>query len=189
MENNRWNRRNALRMLLYATLYVIGTVATCVSGSIHPVFFVCYQITAGLLLSGVVIKAFDEIKAPGAAACFSAAMILVFIVIKDAAAWHVIPVIIIAILAEIVRRVCCYRWKGDLIATVIMTFSTFGYYGQIWFNRDYTYTCAIEEMPSGYADGLMAASPAWILPVVVLIGVAVSVLIINLTARIFKLNR
>jgi len=28
-------------------------------------------------------------------------------------------------------------------------------YGQIWFNRDYTYDCAVEEMPAGYADALM----------------------------------
>ena len=183
MEANRWNRKNALKMLLFAVLYVIGTVVTCVTGSIHPVFFVCYQITAGLLLSGVVIKAFDTIKAPGAAACFSAAMIIVFIVINDAAAWHVIPVVIIAVLAELVRKVYGYSRKGDRIAAVIMTFSTFGYYGQIWFNRDYTYKCAVEEMPAGYADKLMAVSPAWALPVVVLIGIAVSVLIIKLTAR------
>ncbi len=189
MENNRWNRNNALKMLLYAVLYVVGTVATCVSGSIHPVLFVCYQITAGLLLSGIVIKAFNTIKAPGVAACFSAAMIIVFIVINDAAAWHMIPVVIIAVLAELVRRLCGYSWKGDRIAAVIMTFSTFGYYGQIWFNRDYTYECAVEEMPAGYADGLMAASPSWVLPVVVLIGIAVSVLIIDLTARLFKLNK
>ena len=115
-------------------------------------------------------------------------MIIVFIAINDAAAWHVIPVVIIAVLAELVRRICVYSRKGDLIAAVIMTFSTFGYYGQIWFNRDYTYECAIEEMPAGYADGLMAASPAWALPVVVLIGIAVSVLIIRLTAKLFKLS-
>ena len=28
--------------------------------AIHPIFFVCYQITAGLLLSGVIIKAFSR---------------------------------------------------------------------------------------------------------------------------------
>lgn len=116
-------------------------------------------------------------------------MIIVFVAINDAAAWHVIPVVIIAVLAELVRRICVYSWKGDQIAAIIMTFSTFGYYGQIWFNRDYTYECAIEEMPSGYADGLMAVSPVWVLPVVILIGIAVSVLIINLTAKIFRLNQ
>lgn len=189
MENNKWNKNNALKMLLYAVSYVIGTVVTCVSGSIHPVLFVCYQITAGLLLSGIVIKAFDTVKAPGAAACFSSAMIIVFIAINDAAAWHVIPVVIIAFLAELIRRICVYSWKGDQVAAIIMTFSTFGYYGQIWFNRDYTYECAIEEMPSGYADGLMAASPAWALPVVIFIGIAVSVLIISLTAKFFRLSK
>ena len=28
----------------------------------------------------------------------------------------------------------------------IMTFSTFGYHGQIWFNQAYTYQCALEHM-------------------------------------------
>ena len=49
--NNKWNRKNALWMLLYAVLYAIVTAAVCVTGAIHPIFFVCYQITAGLLLS------------------------------------------------------------------------------------------------------------------------------------------
>ena len=44
--NNKWNRKNALWMLLYAALYAVVTAAVCVTGSIHPIFFVCYQITA-----------------------------------------------------------------------------------------------------------------------------------------------
>ena len=51
--NNKWNRNNALWMLLYAVLYAIVTAVVCVTGSIHPIFFVCYQITAGLLLSPI----------------------------------------------------------------------------------------------------------------------------------------
>jgi hypothetical protein len=62
-------------------------------------------------------------------------MILLLIVIRDAVAWHIIPLIIMAILAEIVRGVSKYSWNGDVIGTVIMSFSTFGYYGQIWLNR------------------------------------------------------
>ena len=76
-----------------------------------------------------------------------------------------------------------------MIAALIMTFSSFGYYGQIWFNRDYTYECAIEEMPAGYADGLMSASPTWALLVVVIVGIVVSVIISNITTKLFKLDR
>ena len=54
--NNKWNRNNALWMLLYAVLYAIATAAVCVTGSIHPIFFVCYQITAGLLLPPIIIE-------------------------------------------------------------------------------------------------------------------------------------
>lgn len=70
-----------------------------------------------------------------------------------------------------------YSWTGDVIAAVIMTFSSFGYYGQIWFNRAYTYECAIEEMPAGYGDTLMRMSLDWALPAVIIIGVILSVLI------------
>jgi hypothetical protein len=93
------------------------------------------------------------------------------------------------LLAEAVRAVRKYDWLGDVIATAVMTFSTFGYYGQIWFNRAYTYECAIEEMPAGYADGLMAASPAWSLPLVIVIGIVVSVAVAYLTAKLFKLEK
>ncbi len=76
-----------------------------------------------------------------------------------------------------------------MIAAVLMSFSSFGYYGQIWFNRAYTYECAVEEMPAGYADALMQASPAWALPVVVISGILLSLLISNITAKLFKLEK
>ena len=75
------------------------------------------------------------------------------------------------------------------IATMIMTFSTFGFYGQIWFNRTFTYEAAVDEMPAGYAEGLMAVSPDWAFPVVVVIGLALSAVICNVTAKLFKVEK
>ena len=46
----------------------------------------------------------------------------------------------------------------------------------------------VAEMPAGYADTLMAVSPAWALPVVIIIGIAVSVLVSNATAKIFRIE-
>lgn len=186
---NKWNEKNVLWMLLYAVLYAAGTAIVCFSGAIHPILFVCYQITAGILLSGIVIRAFNRVKAPGAALFLGLFMILLLVAIGDAVAWHVIPVIVIAILAEAARALTKYNWTGDVIGTAIMSFSSFGYYGQIWFNRAYTYECAIEEMPAGYADTLMSVSPAWTLPVVIVVGIAASVIIANLTAKLFKLEK
>ena len=185
---NKWNGKNALWMLLFLVLYLAGTAITCFMGAIHPIMFVCYQIVAGILLSGVVIKAFDRMKAPGVAAVLALGGILLFFLIGDASVWHCVPFLVIGIMAEIVRAVSKYSWTGDVISTAIMTFSTFGFYGQIWFNRDFTYTEAIEEMPAGYADTLMNCSPTWVFPVVVILGIAASVLIANLTVRIFKLG-
>lgn len=187
--DNKWNKKNALRVLLYAVLYAVLTALVCVTGSFHPVFFVCYQVTAGILLSGIIITAFRRVKAPGVAVCLFLGLLLLLLVIQDAVAWHVIPLVIIAVLAEIIRAAFKYNWIGDVIATILMTFSSFGYYGQIWFNRAYTYECAVEEMPAGYADGLMAVSPAWALPIVVIVGMIISVLISNVTAKLFKLEK
>ena len=177
--NYKWNRKNALWMLLYAVLYAIVTAIVCVTGSIHPIFFVCYQITAGLLLSPIVIRAFRRVQAPGVAVCLFLGMLLLLLIIRDAVMWHVVPLIVIAVLAETVRGMTNYSWSGDIAGTVLMSFSSFGYYGQIWFNRAYTYECAIEEMPAGYGDTLMSVSPAWALPVVVIVGMIVSVWIAN----------
>ena len=174
---NKWNRNNALWMLLYAVLYTIVTAVVCVTGSIHPVFFVCYQITAGLLLSPVIIRALRRVQAPGAAVCLFLGILLLLLIIRDAVMWHVVPLIVITVLAEIVRAMAKYSWAGDIVAAVLMSFSSFGYYGQIWFNRTYTYECAVEEMPAGYGDTLMSVSPVWAFPVVVTAGIIVSVLI------------
>ena len=184
--NNKWNRKNALWMLLYAVLYAIVTAAVCVTGSIHPIFFVCYQITAGLLLSPIVIRAFQRIQAPGAAVCLFLGIFLLLLIINDAVRWHVVPLIVITVLAEAVRGMTNYDRVGDVVGTVLMSFSSFGYYGQIWFNRAYTYECAIEEMPAGYGDTLMSVSPVWAFPVVVIIGMIVSVWIANVSMKRHK---
>ena len=184
--NNKWNRKNALWMLLYAVLYAIVTAAVCVTGAIHPIFFVCYQITAGLLLSPIVIRAFRRIQAPGAAVCLFLGILLLLLIINDAVRWHVVPLIVITVLAEAVRGMTSYSWAGDVVGTVLMSFSSFGYYGQIWFNRAYTYECAVEEMPAGYGDALMSVSPVWAFPVVVIIGMIVSVWIANVSMKRHK---
>ena len=178
--DNKWNRNNALWMLLYAVLYAIVTAVVCVTGSIHPIFFVCYQITAGLLLSPIIIRAFRRVQSPGAAVCLFLGMLLLLLIIRDAVMWHVVPLIIITVLAEIARAMAKYSWGGEIVAAVLMSFSSFGYYGQIWFNRAYTYECAVEEMPAGYGDTLMSVSPVWAFPVVVAAGIIVSVLITNI---------
>ncbi len=184
--NNKWNRKNALWMLLYAVLYAIVTAAVCVTGSIHPIFFVCYQITAGLLLSPIVIRAFRRVQAPGAAVCLFLGILLLLLIINDAVRWHVVPLIVITVLAEAVRGMTSYSWAGDVVGTVLMSFSSFGYYGQIWFNRAYTYECAVEEMPAGYGDTLMSVSPVWAFPAVVIIGIIVSVWIANVSMKRYK---
>ena len=102
---------------------------------------------------------------------------------KDAVLWHVVPLIVIAVLAEVVRGMTNYSRPGDVVAAVLMSFSSFGYYGQIWFNRAYTYECAVEEMPAGYGDTLMAVSPVWAFPVVVIVGIIVSVVIANVSMK------
>ena len=186
---NNWNKKNSLWMLLSVVLYVIASYIVCAIGAIHPVFFVCYQISAGILISGVVIRIFAKIKRPGAAAFLSLGVILTFILRNDASIWHIAPLIVMAVLAETVRAAAKYNWTGDVISTVIMTFSSFGLYGQIWFNRDYTYACALEEMPAGYADTLMSVSPTWALPVVIICGIVLSIIISNVTAKLFKLDK
>ena len=184
-----WNLKKGLWTALYAVLYAVMTAVVCVLGAIHPVMFVCYQVTAAVLVSGVVITAFRKLKAPGVALCLATGLLLLFVIIGDAVAWHVIPVIVIGVIAEVVRVLTKYSWSGDLIGTAIMSFSSFGYYGQIWFNRDYTYYCAVEEMPAGYADTLMSVSPTWAFVVVIIAGVVISVAISNVTAKIFKLDK
>ena len=113
-------------------------------------------------------------------------LLLHLIIIRDAVMWHVVPLIVITVLAEIVRGMTNYSWSGDVAGTVLMSFSGFGYYGQIWFNRAYTYECAVEEMPAGYGDTLMSVSPAWAFPVVVTVGMILSVWIANISMKMHK---
>lgn len=183
---NTWNRKNALWTLLYVALYAAGSAVVCVLGAVHPVMFVCYQIMAAVLLTGIAGKAFDRMKAPGAAACLALGMILLFFIIQDASPWHCVPLLVMGVLAEAVRFRFRYSGTGNLIASVIMNFSTFGFYGQIWLNRAYTYECAVEEMPAGYAETLMQCSPPWTFPVVVAVGILLSIAVYKMCAKQFR---
>ena len=82
---NKWSKKNALWMLLYVVLYASGTAIVCFTGAIHPIMFVCYQITAGILLSGIVIHAFRRIQAPGVAVCFALGVIALFFIYRTPA--------------------------------------------------------------------------------------------------------
>ena len=106
--------------------------------------------------------------------------------VDDANLWHCVPIIVIAVFAEIVRGICHYKAPGNLIASIMMSFSSFGYYGQIWFNRDYTYECDAEEMPAGYADSLMQCSPAWAFPAVIIAGIVLSAVMYGIAAKLFR---
>ena len=184
-----WNKKNTLRQLLYMLLYFAGYLLVCVLGSVHPVMFVLYQVVAGILLTGVLVKGFDRLQAPGVAASFAAILLLVFLIIGDFTPWHAIPVVVLAVAAEIAGLVMGNDKWGTVVAkSVIMSFATFGYYGQIWLNRDFTYEAAVEEMPAGYADALMKCSPGWAFPVVIVLGAALSVLSALVTAKLFNLN-
>ena len=44
----------------------------------------------------------------------------------------------------------------------------------------------IEEMPAGYGDTLMAVSPVWVFPVVVIVGIIVSIWIANISMKKHK---
>lgn len=187
---NKWNKKNALWLVLYIVLYAVMSTAVCVTGAIHPVMFVCYQVTAGVLVTGVAVRTFDRIRAPGAALCLSAGMTALFFLSGEASLWHCVPIIVIGILAETAGLIVGNeKWLAIVLKSVIMSFSTFGFYGQIWFNRNYTYVCAVDEMPAGYADTLMELSPAWSLMVVIAAGIAFSVMTANVTARLFKLKK
>lgn len=60
-----------------------------------------------------------------------------------------VPLIVIADLAAAVRRMANYSRTGDVIGTFLMSFSSFGYFGQILFNRAYICECVVKEMPAG----------------------------------------
>jgi hypothetical protein len=87
---------------------------------------------------------------------------------------------------NLLNQICHYKAPGNLIASIMMSFSSFGYYGQIWFNRDYTYECAAEEMPAGYADSLMQCSPAWAFPAVIIAGIVLSAVMYGIAAKLFR---
>ncbi len=55
---------------------------------------------------------------PGWKEIFGLGMILLLLIIQDAVAWHVIPIIVIAVMAEAVRANFKYNWMGHVIYVV-----------------------------------------------------------------------
>ena len=82
-----------------------------------------------------------QTQSPRSCPILSLGIILTFVFKSDASIWHIAPLIVMAVLTETVRIATKYNWIWNVIGTIIMTFSSFDLFSQMWFNRDCTYEC------------------------------------------------
>ena len=184
-----WNKRNTLRVLLFAVIYVLANFAILNMGAIHPVLFVLYTCISAILLPGLYLAGASRIKGPGVAAVYGGLMLLL-IIVADLSWYKVADLLVMIVVAELLRRAFGYdSWKGLKWSSVAMCFSNFGYSMCIWLMRDFTYSEAVEEMPAGYADTLMKVSPAWTLPVTLIATVVIALICAEISRKLLKLEK
>lgn len=182
-----WSKKKLLRVLLFALIYFVVNFAILNIGSIHPILFVLYTTISAVFLPGLYLAGASKVKAPGVAAIYGGVMLLVIIIV-DCSWYKITELLAMIVLAELLRLIFGYEsWTGLLLSSIVMSFSNFGYSMCIWLMRDFTYSEALEEMPTGYAEKLMEVSPMWTFPVTLAATVLVAVITANISKKLLKI--
>lgn len=184
----RLDDKKFLRVLLFSLVYLAVNLAILNTGAIHPMMFVLYTTVSAVLLPGIYLAGAGRVKAPGVAVIYGGIMLIV-VIFADPSWYKVTELLVMIILAELIRYLCVYdKWAGLLLSSVVMCFSNFGYSMCIWLMSDFTYSEAIAEMPTGYADKLMEVSPMWIFPVTLIATIAIAVITANISKKLLKIE-
>ena len=139
-------------MLIYAALFVLAS--SC--GLIHPACYACAGTFVPILFSFVYLYAAANIQSFGAALLLNGFVLIVGLIAGEGNPPFIAGLIVLALLAEFIRRLCGYdTLKGVRLSFIPFAFSFYAYSAHWWTDTEGSLAAAAEEMPAGYADKML----------------------------------
>ena len=166
-----------LKVLVAAIIYLALFVLGAASGAIHPACFAYVGTLLPILFAFVYFYTAANMRCFGAALALNVFVLVIGLIAGEGNLPLIIGLIVLALIAELIRKLCRYDTKkGVRLSFIPFAFSFYAYSAHWWTDTEGTLAAAVEEMPAGYADKAAAVIhniPILIVMLVVTIPVAI----------------
>lgn len=176
---------SAWRLLVAAIIYLALFLLGSTSGLLGPA---CYAYVGTLLpipFAFVYLYVAANVQGFGAAALLNGFVLVVGLVVGEGNAPLIIGLVVLAALAEILRRVLGYETlKGVRASFIPLAFSFYPYVAHWWTDTEGSLAAATAEMPAGYADAMVPViNNTVMLVVMICLVVPVAILAMRLAEK------
>ncbi len=166
-----------VRILIAAVAYLVMFVLASGCGLIHPACYAYAGTFIPILFSFVYLYVASKMQSFGAALLLNGLLLIVGLIAGEGNPPFVIGLIVLALLAELVRRQNGYDTrKGVRRSFIPFAFSFYAYSAHWWTDTAGSLAAAVEEMPAGYSDKMLPVIrniPVLILMLILTIPVAI----------------
>jgi len=142
-----------VRLLIAAVIYTVLFVLGSSCGLIHPACYAYVGTFLPILFSFVYLYTAANLRTFGAAAILNGIGLVIGLIAGEGNLALIIGMIILALLAELIRRINGYETlEGVQRSFIPLAFSFYAYAAHWWTNTEESLAEAVEEMPVGYAE-------------------------------------
>ncbi len=175
-------------LLLAALIYLVLFVLASSCGLIHPACYAYAGTFVPILFSFVYLYNAATIQGFGAALLLNAFVLIVGLVMGEGNPPMIIGLILLALAAELIRKLCGYNTlRGVRLSFIPLAFSFYAYSAHWWTDTEGSLAAAIEEMPAGYADRMAhVISNTPMLIIMLLLTIPVAILGMRLAEKVLK---
>ena len=181
-------RLSVWRVLIAAVIYLVLFPLGSSCGLIHPACYAYVGTFLPILFSFVYLYAAANMRCFGAAAVLNGFTLVVGLIAGEGTLPFIIGMVVLAVIAEIVRRTNGYETlRGVRRSFIPLAFSFYTYAAHWWTDTEASLAAAVEEMPAGYAEKMepvIRNIPLLILMLVLTVPVAV--LSMRLAEKVMK---
>lgn len=145
-----------LRILITAVIYTILFLLGSTSGLLGPAYYAYVGTILPIPFAFVYLYTASKVQTFGAAAILNGFVLVISLLLGEANVPLVIGLIVLAILAEIIRKLNGYdTMKGVRRSFIPFAYSFYPYVAHWWTDTEGSIAAAVEEMPEGYSDRMM----------------------------------
>lgn len=177
-----------VRILIAAIVYLVLFLLGSSCGAIHPACYAYVGTVLPLLFAFVYLYTAANMQCFGAAVVLNGFTLIIGLLVGEGNLPLIIGMIVLAALAEIIRRINGYDTiKGVRLSFIPLAFSFYSYSAHWWTDTEGSLQAAVEEMPAGYSNrmaAVIANTPALVIALILVIPVAI--LGIRLAEKVLK---
>ncbi len=175
-------------LIFAAVIWLVLFIVASSCGLIHPACYAYAGTVLPLFFGLVYLYASAKWQSFGAAAILNGFVLIVGLIMGEGDPPMIIGLIILALAAELIRRLCGYETlRGVRLSFIPLAFSFYAYSAHWWTDTAGSLAAAVEEMPAGYADKMKPViDNIPMLIVMLLLTIPVAILGMRFAGKVMK---